>query len=272
MGTFIYGNDESLECIQGVKLEGANDEPLCVGYKTTTTFFGAGVWFKDDGYVLKVSGKGGTYYPMPSGAELKSFQEQGLLPDPLPGYSVPLYKYGVGYSLWMLLAVVAAFMAWNSARKKKRMREDLEAPLSVGPPEVATEHDQFIAETLRPMLAVNEQIDQQAYGFTEPVRVNGDLTPGAKAAYCALTNQRLFFIHARVGAFGPLKENGGVEELPRSRLAAVVSDDGLMHFQLDDGSAKLLWVRRGERKFSNQLRFIRDLPKLFPAGAAARAA
>ena len=45
---------------------------------------------------------------------------------------------------------------------------------------------------MRPLLAANEQISQQGYGYSEPISVNGELGPGKKAVYVALTNQRLF--------------------------------------------------------------------------------
>jgi hypothetical protein len=264
MGTLMFGNQEQLDCIQPVALKGAEGEALCLAYKDTITFIGAGAWIKDDGYVLKVEGKD-SFYPLPQGAKLKTFQTSGMLPDPLPPYSIPLWKYGLGYSLWLCIVLIVAGVVWSSARKKKRQREDLEAPLSVGPPLLQTPHDRFFGETLRPMLHPNEQVDQQAYGFTEPMLVNGDLTPGKKAAWCALTDQRLFLIHAKAGTFGPLQESLGVDEYPRSSIVAAVSDDGLIRIQLADGRVLLLWVRRKERGLTNQVRFIRDLPKLFSA-------
>ena len=262
MGKLIFGNDESVECIQPVAVKGANGEALCLAYKTTTLFVGAGVYVKDDGYVLGISK--GWFYPMPEGQELKALQETGAIPDPLPEYSLPLWKYGVGYSLWILIAVVVAFSWWTSARKKKRAREDAEAPVSMGPPALETDVDRFVNDTVRPMLSGNEVIEQQAFGFPEPMMMNGDLVPGEKAAHGVLTNQRLLFVHVKKK---PMGEVLSVDEVPRARLACVVSDDGLMHFQLDDGAVLLLWVRRKEKGLSNQVRFIRDLPKLFAHSA-----
>ncbi len=265
MGKLIFGKDESIECIQPVKLKGAEHEELCIAYKTTTLFVGAGVYMKDDGYVLAVSKN--YFYPLPSGSELKEFQSTGMLPDPLPEYSVPLWKYGLGYSLWLIIGLVVAFTLWSSARKKKRLREDAEAPLSAGPPALDTDRDRALADVVRPLLKANEQVEQQAFGFPEPLMVNGELAPGDKGAHGVLTNQRVLFVHLVSN-----KPHGDVLEIieqPRPSLAGVVSDDGLMHFYFADGSVRLLWVRRKEKGFSNQVRFIRDLPKLFPVQAAA---
>lgn len=263
MGKLIFGNDESITCIQPVALKGANGEELCLAYKTSTLFIGAGVFVKDDGYVLGVSDN--WFYPMPEAGQLKEFQSAGVMPDPLPEYSLPLWRYGVGYSLWIVIAVIVAFSWWTAARKTKRLREDAEAPVSVGPPVLETENDRALAELVRPMLTGNEQIEQQAYGFPEPMMVNGDLVPGDKTAHGVLTTQRLLLVHVQKA------EVLRVDEVPRSRIACVISDDGLMHFQLDDGSLWILWVRRQEKGYSNQVRFIRDLPKLFPIAAVAAA-
>jgi len=263
MGKLIFGKDESIECIATVGVKGAENEGLCLAYKTTTMFVGAGVYMKDDGYVLAVSKN--YFYPMPEGAELKELQAEGLMPDPLPEYSVPLWKYGVGYSLWLLIGIIVAFTWWTSARKKKRLREDLEAPLSMGPPALETERDRMVNEAVRPALKANEQIEQQAFGFPEPMTMNGDLVPGDKAAYGVLTNQRVLFVHLQKNK--PGADVLEIDEVPRASLAGVVSDDGLMHFYSNDGSVRLLWVRRKESGFSNQVRFIRDVPKLFPVQA-----
>lgn len=263
MGKLIFGRDDDVECITPIGVKGAEGEDLCLAYKTSTLFVGAGVYMRDEGYVLGISNS--WYYPLPEAAQLKSFQAQGLIPNPLPEYSVPLWKYGIGYSLWILIGVIVAFGMWSSARKKKRLREDAEAPVSVGPPALETEYDRHVNDTVRPMLKANEQIEQQAFGFPEPMLMNGDLVPGEKAAHGVLTNQRLLFVHVNKK---PLAEVLSVDEVPRARIVVAVSDDGLMHFQLDDGTVLLLWVRRKEKGFSNQVRFIRDLPKIFPAGAA----
>lgn len=261
MGKMLFGTEEKVECIQPVRLKGGQQEALCLAYKTTKTFFIAGLRLRDDGYVLGVVGQG-SYYPFPEGGELAQLQASALLPSPLPGYSIPWYEYAFGYSLWLVAGLVLVLERWSSARKKRRVKEDAEAPLSAGPPTLKTEFDHFLADTLRPLLGANERIEQQAYGFPEPWRHNGELVPGKKAAYCALTNERLFFIQARTGAFGPLKENQGIDQVPRAQVSRVINDDGLLHFVLADGTVMVLWVRRAERKFSNQLRFIRDVPKL----------
>lgn len=49
---------------------------------------------------------GNRYYTIPIGKELKTLQDEGLLPNPLPTYSRPILDYIYGYSLWILLAVI----------------------------------------------------------------------------------------------------------------------------------------------------------------------
>ena len=84
-----------------------------------------------------------------------------------------------------------------------------------------------------------------------------------------LTDRRLFFIKTRVGAFKPLLENKGVEELDRGRISRAVEDDYLIAFHLDDGTVRTLWVPIAKKHFSNQEAFLRDIPRLVGAGTIA---
>lgn len=271
MGKLLFGHEEKLECLQPVKLLGRSGEPLCLAYKTTKTFFGAGVKLSDDGYVLRIVGTD-TYYPMPEGPQLTEMQQAGSLPMTLPPYSIGIGDYAMGYSLWWLLALCAVWMWVGAKRKQWRARLDAEAPMSDGPPALQTEHDRFIADTVQPLLHPGEYVLQQAYGFSDPVRVNGELAPGSTAAYVALTSQRLILIRARVGAFKPLLENTGVVQIERRRIVAVTADDELLTFHLAGGGAQLLFVKRSQRHLSNQVRFLRDVPKLLAPSTTDRAA
>lgn len=104
----MFGPDESITCIEDVALKGGNGEPLCLAYKRTIVFVFAGVYVKDDGYVLKPKAEARTYYPMPTATELDGFQAAGLLPRPLPPYSLSAWDYLFGYSLWIVIAGVVA--------------------------------------------------------------------------------------------------------------------------------------------------------------------
>src|SRR5262245_26837938 len=96
----MFGKDETIHFLQDVKLTGPNQETLYLGYMTAIQFFLAGVYVEDEGYVLGVKGESKTFFRVPTGEELKGFQQRGLLPDPLPPYSLNFFDYLFGYSLW----------------------------------------------------------------------------------------------------------------------------------------------------------------------------
>jgi len=98
-----FGDTERLHKIEDINLKGADGEPLYLGYKTTVVNFGAGVYLKDDGYILGVTGKSGRYYDFPAGDKLTRFQDDKLLPNPLPPYTISWIDYGEGYLLWIVL-------------------------------------------------------------------------------------------------------------------------------------------------------------------------
>jgi len=130
-----FGNDEELTCIVDVALKGDDDEPLCLGYKTTILMVGAGVKISDDGYVLKVLNKPDTYYDMPVGDDLAGLQAEGLLPSPLPSYKLTTMQYALGYSLWIVIAAVVLFSAIAAAIKKARKPP----PGPLDPPDAVSE-------------------------------------------------------------------------------------------------------------------------------------
>lgn len=117
---YRFGTDETINVIQDVKLKGAKDEALFLGYMTRMHFFLAGTYVEDAGYVLGVRGESKTFYPMPEGQELARFQRGGFLPDPLPPYSLTALDYIFGYSLWWLLPIIALLVWWGDRRKKGR--------------------------------------------------------------------------------------------------------------------------------------------------------
>jgi len=110
MGRIRVGMIENVGKIEDVDLVGNDGEDLFLGYKTSSFFLGAGVFLKDDGYVLGVEGGDG-YYELGDDAELASLQASGLLPAPLPEYSIPLAEYAFGFSLWIVLAGIVGFGA-----------------------------------------------------------------------------------------------------------------------------------------------------------------
>jgi hypothetical protein len=116
----MFGKDETIHFIQDVKAAGPNKEPLYLGYMTAIQFFAAGLYVEDEGYVLGVKGDSKKFFHMPTGDQLRSLQQRGLLPDPLPPYSLNAFDYLFGYSLWIVLVVVGAWTAIDLQRKRKR--------------------------------------------------------------------------------------------------------------------------------------------------------
>jgi hypothetical protein len=102
----MFGNDESIHFIQDVDLK-YQDKALYLAHKVSTQFFLAGIYVKDDGYVLGIKGEDKRYFSMPGGDALERYQKQGLLPNPLPPYSLGFFDYLFGYSLWIILVVLA---------------------------------------------------------------------------------------------------------------------------------------------------------------------
>jgi hypothetical protein len=264
MGTLLFGSDETLTCIQHVEVTGPKGEPLCLAYKTTKVFFGAGIYLKDDGYVLRIENDAKHYFPLPAD-QVAKWQAASLLPNPLPPYTIPLIEYAFGYSLWIVIVVVAVWGAIAHLRRKRREAEDAATPTSFGPPTLATPADRFVDEQVRPLLETGEAIQHQAHCMNGVPQ--GDLGDAKLVAlYAVLTDRRLVIITARNGAFGPLLENKGTEVIERRNVAGFSVDDRAIQLGLADGTTRLLWVS-STRKLSNQRAFLRDVPRIL-GGAA----
>jgi len=262
-----FGTEESLGCIQDVALTGGANEPLCLAHKTTLKFFVAGIYARDDGYVLKVKGQE-SYYPLPRGEELAELQAEGKLPAPLPHYRISTGDYLLGYSLWWILGAIVIFSLIARRLSKARMARLEAMPLSYGPPALRTSTDRYIDAQVRPLLRAGERVQHQAYGFD---RVITGMTAGfaAKGYYAVLTDQRLILINTRIGALRPILENRGVGSLERSVIHEVVRvDERTMHIRLSDGSYCTLHVV-ASRHLSNQDAFLASVPRLLQPVARA---
>jgi len=109
----MFGKDESLNPI-GSSFQVPGEGSYRLGYKVSKIFILAGVWVSDDGYVLLPEGESGRYVTL--NPELKSaLQKDGLLPDPLPKYSLSFWDYLFGYSLWIL---IAGTVLWDRAKER----------------------------------------------------------------------------------------------------------------------------------------------------------
>lgn len=127
-----FGTQDRIKCIQPIKEEHPavvrpaiwtaqtlNDPKYSLCHKYSIFFLVAGVYLQDDGYVLAEGDDAFKYVPLDN-AKIKEFQEKGLLPDPLPGYTIPVSQYLIGYSLWILIAAsITGSIAWTRFKKWK---------------------------------------------------------------------------------------------------------------------------------------------------------
>jgi uncharacterized protein len=85
---------------------------------TVTHWVGAGLWLEDVGYAIRVPGSD-DYWEL--NAELtKGLQDLKVLPDPLPKYEIPVMDYVFGYSLWIVIAVLALWYGVSALLKRNR--------------------------------------------------------------------------------------------------------------------------------------------------------
>ena len=119
-----FGNQDSINFIQDVDIRGAKQEQLYLGYKTSTYFFILGIYMIDHGYVLGVKNNK-AYYKLTQ-TQLSQFQQQGLLPSPLPKYQIDWFTYAIGYSLWIAIAGLIAWFFFSSYFDKRKAEKDYE--------------------------------------------------------------------------------------------------------------------------------------------------
>jgi hypothetical protein len=135
----------------------------------------------------------------------------------------------------------------------------------------STEADRFVIDQLSPMLAEGERIQHVGYvveGLPESGGTAGLIQAArARGWYLALTDCRLLMIKTRVGAFRPLLENHGVEEIPRASVVALqtsgVFSTRKVVLSLQDGSVRTFQLKLSDGPLSGQRRFFEQgLPLL----------
>jgi Tfp pilus assembly protein PilF len=121
-----FGTQEHLREIQDVELKGANGEALYLGYKYSVYSFLLPYGLTDDGYILGV--RGDTSYFRLDDENIKSFQDRGQLPSPLPSYQLSMLDYAMGHAVWIVLAVIVGLLplSMRSRRRRKRAQPHLE--------------------------------------------------------------------------------------------------------------------------------------------------
>ena len=146
----LFGASEKIEKLQD--LEGTE---YILSHKYTSHFFFAGMYLSDDGYVLQKKGDSTnnrpfdgmkrvhdltTYYPL-NPEKILEMQQSGVLPTPMPKYSIPILEYVFGYSLWLVLAfaifwVVGAPWIWARWRRARGIRDCPSCGLQLNPDEI----------------------------------------------------------------------------------------------------------------------------------------
>ena len=118
-----FGEDDTLHEIAPTK-----DPQYKLGYRTSIYFVIAGCYVKDMGYVLIDTSKSKTYVQLDEKL-IAELQADGTLPNPLPPYKLSLWDYLLGYSLWIIIAVVVGI----SVLKKLFAGKQSPEPVSPAP-------------------------------------------------------------------------------------------------------------------------------------------
>jgi hypothetical protein len=116
--SFVFGKVSEATCIQDLPTPGPNGEALCLAYRTESYGFVFSGYLRDAGYVIK-SKNHRTYWTLDD-ATIADYQQRGVLPAPLPSYSIPASTYAWGFALWpalVLAAVVAVLRRRTAARR-----------------------------------------------------------------------------------------------------------------------------------------------------------
>ncbi len=128
-GGMMFGTDETIHVIQPTK-----NPKYELGYKTSIYFFIAGCYVKDEGYALREVGDTKSYISL-TDADIRKLQQEGMLPNPLPAYSLSFWDYLFGYSNWIILAVFVGIPALKGLWDKKKQAEAQETFLPEEPDE-----------------------------------------------------------------------------------------------------------------------------------------
>lgn len=266
MGQLYFGKQEEVRCIADVGGRGAAGEPLCVAYKTTTFFVGAGVHLRDDGYVLRArTGPTDRYYPLDA-TKVQEMQGAGELPTPMPPYSIALADYAWGNLLWliagMLMVSGAVRRAWRARRQ--RAQAMLEAdPGGLPSLSVQTPADRFVRECAAALLRSGERVLQQAYVSDRDVSSAGLLGAVlARGLFAVLTTERVLLMSNGLALFGPTLRVGRVESIERSAIHNTRLDDLAIVLELADGTERRLVVPTREKALSGQAAFARDAARI----------
>ncbi|HTJ40722.1 MAG TPA: hypothetical protein VL463_01460 [Kofleriaceae bacterium] len=115
---FVFGKHVESTCIQDLPDPGPNGEALCLAYRVESYGLVFPGYTRDGGYAIQIKGSRASR-PIDD-AWIAKLQQRGVLPDPLPSYSIPASTYAWGFSLWPVIALVL-LVTW--VRRRSAMRE-----------------------------------------------------------------------------------------------------------------------------------------------------
>ncbi len=143
----MFGEEDTFNTIQKITVpdaliaeyklppEWAGDKTELVSH-TTTLFILAGVNITDKGYAIQIAGSDDYWDLTPD--LTAGLQEVGVLPTPMPKYSIPIIDLLFGYSLWVVIAGLAVFYGAKALLFRKKKDEPLAAePPAAEPPAAA---------------------------------------------------------------------------------------------------------------------------------------
>ena len=113
------GTDERIDFIADVALKTEEGKPMALGHMVTTEYFFAPYSIKGE-LVLTAKGDNTSYWSLPEGAELKKFQEDGSLPDPLPRPELSAFDLIFGHLLWIVIPIFVLAALWHKLFAKKK--------------------------------------------------------------------------------------------------------------------------------------------------------
>lgn len=116
-----FGESDELNKIEGTTPIKMDREQFSLGYRTYFKWFVAGVYVKDEGYVL-IDHSDNAYVPLDE-EDIKQLQEEKTLPTPLPQYSLSAVDYLKGYSLWLIIIALAGYFGFKAKRRSKSQAE-----------------------------------------------------------------------------------------------------------------------------------------------------
>lgn len=119
----FFGDQDYFEDIASVAPIKDGRDTYKFGYRVSIKWFLAGIYAKDEGYVLS---NANTYIPL-NAEMIAELQAMGELPKEIPTYSLPVDYYLKGYSLWIIIAGFVIFGLIKSRKKKPVAEENTES-------------------------------------------------------------------------------------------------------------------------------------------------